>query len=74
MQTINQTLESVPAMSVSDRLRLAEAIWDSLDDADLPVLTPEQRAELARRMSDHNANPGSALSREDVERRLAELR
>ncbi len=74
MQTIDQTIASVPTMPVSDRLRLAEAIWDSLDDANVPVLTSEQQAELARRMSDHDANPGSALTREEVERRLAELR
>ncbi len=74
MQTIDQTIASVPMMPVSDRLRLAEAIWDSLDDANVPELTAEQRAELARRMADYDANPGSVLTREEVERRLEALR
>lgn len=74
MATIDQTIAAVPTMSISDRLRLAEAIWDSLEDAEAPLLTAEQRAELDRRLAEHDANPGSALTREEVERRLAELR
>jgi len=61
MQNIDQTIASIPAMSVSDRLRLAEAMWDSLDDGSVPVLTQEQRTELDRRMSEHDANPELAL-------------
>ncbi|ADB16986.1 addiction module component, TIGR02574 family [Pirellula staleyi DSM 6068] len=74
MQNIEQTISAVSTMSISDRLRLAEAIWDSLDDASTALLTPQQHAELKRRMMEHETNPGSAMTREEVEQRLAELR
>ena len=72
--TLEQTIQAVPAMTVADRLRLADAIWDSLHDTDIPPLTSEQRAELDRRMADHETNPTSALSNTEVEARLADLR
>lgn len=74
MENIEQTISAVPMMSISDRLRLAEAIWDSLDEASTTALTPQQQAELKRRTSDHDANPASALTRKQVEQQLAELR
>ena len=48
--TLEQTIQAVPAMTVADRLRLADAIWDSLHDTDIPPLTSEQRTELDRRI------------------------
>lgn len=38
--TLEQTIQSVPSMTVDDRLRLADAIWDSFDETDIPPLTP----------------------------------
>ena len=72
--TLEQTIQAVPSMTVADRLRLADAIWDSLDDTDIPPLTHEQRSELGRRMADHDANPSTALNKAEVESRLADLR
>ena len=60
--TLEQTIQSVPFMSVDDRLRLADAIWDSFGETDTPPLTPTQRSELDRRMADHDADPSTALN------------
>ena len=59
--TLEQTIQSVPFMSVDDRLRLADAIWDSFGETDTPPLTPTQRSELDRRMADHDADPSTRL-------------
>ena len=56
------------------RLRLVSAIWDTLpQDADL---TPSalQQAELDRRLSEHREDPGSAISHEEIMRRVKSRR
>lgn len=57
----------------SERVELAMALWESLDDAERDAemaLTPEQAAELDRRLADHLADPGSAVSWNEVRRKL----
>ena len=51
------------------------ALWESLTDAereDEMALTPEQEAELDRRVAEHIANPDSAIPWEEVRRKLAD--
>lgn len=56
------------------RLELAMALWDSIErapEAELAFpLTPELRAELDRRLAEHRADPGSAVTWEAFERQL----
>jgi len=67
--TLTELLKLPPA----DRAELAMALWASLDDtsrgAEL-ALTPEQVAELDRRFAEHQADPGSARSWDEVEKEL----
>ena len=72
--TIEQTIQSITNLPVSERLRVAEALWDSFNESDLPPLSEDQRAELTRRMAEHDADPASALTQEQVEKQLRELR
>ena len=63
----------IDRLSAEQRIALALEIWESLGDARPPArLTAEQRAELTRRDAELDANPGIALSweqiRESVER------
>jgi putative addiction module component (TIGR02574 family) len=57
----------IDRLSVEDRLALVEELWDSIADssADLP-LTEAQRAELERRLAEHEANPDDVVSWEDI--------
>jgi putative addiction module component (TIGR02574 family) len=53
------TLEEVLQLPVPERIRIVEAIWDSIADA--PELSDEQKAELDQRLEslEKNAEAGS---------------
>ena len=56
-----------------DRAELAITLWESLTDEERGAelkLGPEERAELDRRWAEHLADPGSAISWQDVRRKL----
>lgn len=63
------SLESlgIDRMSVEERLRLVQAIWDSIAaESDRPPLSDSLRAELDRRLADHLANPNDVVPWEEV--------
>ena len=57
----------IDQLSVEERLALVEELWDSIaeDGAAVP-LTDAQRAELDRRVAEHEAHPEDVVSWEDV--------
>ena len=57
----------IDRLGIEDRLALVEEIWDSIavDSAAVP-LTEAQRAELDRRIADHEAAPNDVVSWEEV--------
>jgi putative addiction module component (TIGR02574 family) len=63
------TLKSlgIDQLGVDERLALIEALWDSIpaDESAIPV-TDAQRAELDRRLADHEANPNDVVSWDEV--------
>ncbi|MDF1543389.1 MAG: addiction module protein [Anaerosomatales bacterium] len=63
----------ISSLSVSERIRLAEGLWDSVAaaDADIP-LTPAQGAELDRRLDDLERNPDAGAPWEVARARLEE--
>ena len=63
------TAADIERLSVDERLALIEALWDSLDAQTLPV-SEDLRAELDRRLAEHDANPQSAVPWETVGRKL----
>ncbi len=68
------TLAELLKLSASERAEIAMALWESLTDAereDELALTPEQEAELDRRLAEHIANPGSAIPWDEVRRKLS---
>ena len=69
MKTI--TLEEVLQLPVPERIRIVEAIWDSIvDDPDAIELSDEQKAELDRRLDDLEKNPGAGSSWVEVRDRI----
>lgn len=64
----------IDRLSVEERITLVEEIWDSiaLDSAALP-LTDAQRAELDRRLAEHEANPDDVVPWEDVKASIGQL-
>jgi putative addiction module component (TIGR02574 family) len=57
----------IEQLSPERRIALALEIWESLGGARPPArLTAEQRAELARRDAELDANPGIALTWEQI--------
>ena len=55
----------IERLSVAERLTLVEELWDSIA-ASTPI-TGAQRAELDRRLADHEANPDEVVSWEEVQ-------
>ncbi len=62
---------SVFDLSLSEKLQLVEDLWDDIasDPTAIPV-AEWQKAELARRKQNLLNTPGSALSWEEIQRRL----
>ncbi len=52
----------IDRLDIEDRLALVEELWDSIaaDSAAIPLTEP-QRAELERRIADHEANPNDVV-------------
>ena len=63
----------IDRLGIEDRLALVEEIWDSIaDDSAAVPLTEAQRAELDRRIADHEANPGDVVSWEEAKASITE--
>ena len=65
-------LQEILGLSVDERIRIVEAIWDSIAASpDLLPLTDAQRQELDRRLADYQAYPEDTRSwgevRDDLE-------
>ncbi len=59
---VNETLSELTSLPVTDRLRVVESLWDSIE-SDTPVSrSPEQRDEIKRRIEAREANPDELLT------------
>jgi len=60
------------SLPLSDRVELIDALWESIvEDGYEPSLTPEQTAELKRRLDAHRRNPDDVVSCESIKSELA---
>lgn len=63
----SSTLLKIRAMSIDDRIRLVEAIWDDIAaDQAQSDLTEAQKRELERRLADDDANPDEVIPWETI--------
>ena len=69
---MGELLAELLKLSPEERMQLAEDLWDSVaaDPQHLPGLTPEQSAEIERRLESHRSDPGSAITWDEVRSRL----
>ncbi len=68
---VNIDMEAIKRLSVPERVRLAQDIWDTLQPTaeELP-LTVDQQEILDRRLAEHRADPESAVLWNEVKARL----
>ena len=60
-------LEAAKALPLSERIELAEALWEDITTAGYePPLTLAQAAEIDRRVEEHKKNPHSAIPWEQL--------
>jgi putative addiction module component (TIGR02574 family) len=67
------TPDEVARLSVIERLDLIGRLWDSLDDSDVPI-TPAQRTELERRLTDFESDRAGGTAWADLKAELASRR
>jgi putative addiction module component (TIGR02574 family) len=64
---ISHTLAEITRLSVDERIRLVEAIWESIaSEPGQPELTKTQQEELERRLAVHEASPDDVVPWEEV--------
>jgi putative addiction module component (TIGR02574 family) len=64
----SQVLSAANSLSIDDRIRLVEAIWESIEgEPPMPELTEAQKQELDRRLAAYEAAPRECVPWEQVE-------
>ncbi len=64
---ITATLNEIVNLSIEDRIRLVQAIWDSIAaEQAYPALTEQQKRELDNRIDDYEMNPDNVLTWEEI--------
>lgn len=53
-------------LSVAERIQLAQDLWDSIPEEDVPDLTETQWQEVMRRVEEHEQDPASAIPLEEA--------
>lgn len=62
-----KTVPQILSLSVNDRLRLLDVIWESVaNESNQPEITEAQRQELERRWEDDEAHPDDVVPWEAV--------
>ena len=64
---LSTALAEIVSLSVDERIRLVEAIWDSIaSEPGQPALTEAQQQELERRLAAHTVSPEEVVLWEEV--------
>ena len=69
--TLSTLRYEILRLSTAEKLALVEQIWDSIPEDDEALApTPEQRADLERRLAEANADPDGGIPWEEVRDRI----
>ncbi|MCC5641137.1 addiction module protein [Nostoc sp. CHAB 5844] len=61
------TLNEIKTLSIEERIRLVQAIWDTIAvEQGYLDLTEAQKQELDRRINDYEANPNNVMTWEEI--------
>ena len=64
---ITATLNEIAALKVEDRIRLVQAMWDSIAaEQAYPELTDEQKQELDKRIAESDAESDNVMTWQEV--------
>ena len=64
---ITATLNEIVSLSIEERIRLVQAIWDSIAaEQAYPDLTETQKRELDHRIDDYEINPDNVMTWEEI--------
>ena len=66
MPNYESLLADASHLPIADRIQLVEALWDSLPVQTVAPVSPEQCAELNRRLDAYEANPDNVLTWDQV--------
>ncbi len=72
--TVEQAINDISALPPSDRIRIAQAIWNGLGDHVCSAPESPVKAELDRRWAKYKADPSSALTEEEFRRQIQDAR
>ena len=65
-------VDTAKLLPLAERIELVEALWESITrEGYEPPLTPEQAAELDRRLEAHRRNPNDVVSWESIKNDLS---
>ena len=63
-----EILRAATSLPLNERIKLAQDLWENVSEQGYdPDLTPEQAAELDRRLADFEKNPHAGIPWEQVE-------
>lgn len=62
--------EELLSLPIEEKIALAEELWSSVEDEQLPI-TDEELAFVEERLKSHQGNPGEAMSMEDFKKLFA---
>jgi putative addiction module component (TIGR02574 family) len=68
--TAEQLIIDASTLPVSERLRVVQAIWDSLPENAVPTPNAEIKSEFDRRMENYRLNPETAMTLDELRFRL----
>jgi len=71
---MHPVMEQLRHLSIAEKLRVVEELWDEIAESGEPIPLPDwHRTEAQRRAAELDTDPSSALSREELWRRVDEL-
>ncbi len=63
--------EALKELSIPEKILLVQDLWDEIAQSSHEVeITPAQREELERRIREHETNPGTYITWEELRREL----